>query len=295
MLVFGFNACKPESVPEKPDQEQPAPKPEPEPEPNPEPEPEPEPEPKPEPEPEPEPSETVIYYDNLDKVKSDVNNNYFDTWSDCRNMEGTGIATVTYDGSYTSVRSSFSSTGYPGASGVNGVYYSKDGARIEINGIGLPSDKRTYKLTVGMCAFKKDVVPNKTFTITVSDEHGKKSYNLNYTVQKYGQSWFLATSVFEVSATETTRLNIKITALADGAQGRTDDLRLVTTTDTATETLDFGHGAEAPGKDYIERPATLKANADYKYVDHRGKTYRSQKDVAIMKPATTSVATTLCG
>lgn len=87
-LVFGFNACKPESVPEKPDQEQPAPKPEPEPE--------------PEPNPEPEPSETVIYYDNLDKVKSDVNNNYFNTWSDCRNMEGTGIATVTYDGSYTS-------------------------------------------------------------------------------------------------------------------------------------------------------------------------------------------------
>lgn len=211
-LVFGFNACKPESVPEKPDQEQPAPKPEPEPEPN------------PEPEPEPEPSETVIYYDNLDKVKSDVNNNYFDTWSDCRNMEGTGIATVTYDGSYTSVRSSFSSTGYPGASGVNGVYYSKDGAQIEINGIGLPSDKRTYKLTVGMYAYKKDVVPNKTFTITISDEHGKKSYNLNYTVQKYGQSWYLATSVFEVSATETTMLNIKITALADGAQGRTDDL-----------------------------------------------------------------------
>ena len=277
-LVFGFNACKPESVPEKPDQEQPAPKPEPEPEPEPNPEPEPEPEPEPKPEPEPEPSETVIYYDNLDKVKSDVNNNYFNTWSDCRNMEGTGIATVTYDGSYTSVRSSFSSTGYPGASGVNGVYYSRDGARIEINSIGLPSDKRTYKLTVGMCAFKKDVVPNKTFTITVSDEHGKKSYNLNYTVKKYGQSWFLATSVFEVSATETTRLNIKITALADGAQGRTDDLRLVTTTDTASETFDFGHGAE-PGKDYIERPATLKANADYKYVDHRGKTYRSQKDV----------------
>ena len=26
-LVFGFNACKPESVPEKPDQEQPAPNP----------------------------------------------------------------------------------------------------------------------------------------------------------------------------------------------------------------------------------------------------------------------------
>ena len=186
-LVFGFNSCKPESVPEKPDQEQPAPKPEPEPEPEPNPEPEPEPEPKPE----PEPSETVIYYDNLDKVKSNDNYNYFNTWSDCRNMEGTGIATVTYDGSYTSVRSSFSSTGYPGASGVNGVYYSKDGAWTGINGIGLPSDKRTYKLTVGMCAFKKDVVPNKTFTITVSDEHGKKSYNLNYTVQKYGQSCFL--------------------------------------------------------------------------------------------------------
>ena len=35
-----------------------------------------------------------------------------------------------------------------------------------------------------------------------------------------------------------------------------------------------------PGvKDYIERPATLKPNSDYKYVDHRAKTYRTNQNV----------------
>ncbi len=32
-------------------------------------------------------------------------------------------------------------------------------------------------------------------------------------------------------------------------------------------------------KDYIERPQTVKANADYKYVDHRGTTYKTKQEV----------------
>ena len=63
-LLFGFFACKPDTEPDKPGSE--IVKPEPEPEPNPEPE--------PEPEPTPEPVvETVVYYDNLDKVKATDN------------------------------------------------------------------------------------------------------------------------------------------------------------------------------------------------------------------------------
>ena len=79
-----------------------------------------------------EPEETVIYYDNLDKEKSASNGNYFNTWTACRDMEGTGISDVAYDGFYTSVRSDFESRNYPGASGMNGVYYSKDGGQAYI-------------------------------------------------------------------------------------------------------------------------------------------------------------------
>lgn len=277
-LLFGFFACKPDTEPDKPGSE--IVTPEPEPEPNPEPEPEPE--PKPEPTPEPV-VETVVYYDNLDKVKATDNSHYFDTWTACRNMEGSGIANVTYSGSNTSVKSSFPSSGYPGASGVNGVYFSREGAWMAVNNIELPADKRTYKLTVGICPYQTTAEPNKQYQITISDEHGKKEQLLDHTITKHG-SWWLATSIFEISSIQTTKLNIKIFALAAGARGRIDDLRLVTTTGEATWTYDLGHdgGQEPPvvqTKDYIERPQTLKQNAAYKYVDHRGTTYRSKKNV----------------
>lgn len=79
-LLFGFFACKPDTEPDKPGSEIVTPEPEPEPEPNPEPEPGPEPEPEPTPTPEPV-VETVVYYDNLDKVKATDNSHYFDTWT----------------------------------------------------------------------------------------------------------------------------------------------------------------------------------------------------------------------
>lgn len=277
-LIFDFFACKPDTEPDKPGSEIVTPEHEPEPEPNPEPEPEPEPEPTPEPV-----VETVVYYDNLDKVKATDNSHYFDTWTACRNMEGSGIANVTYTGSYTSVRSSYQSSGYPDASGVNGVYFSREGAWMSVNNIELPADKRTCKLTVGLHPYNTTAEPNKQFKITISDEHGKKEQLLDHTITKYG-NWWLATSIFEISSTQTTKLNVKIVALAGGAQGRIDDLRLVTTTEKATWIYDLGHdgGQEPPvvqTKDYIERPQTLKQNAAYKYVDHRGTTYKSKKNV----------------
>lgn len=278
-LVLGLSSCKPEEIPKKPD-------PgivDPEPNPNPEPTPNPDPEPTPEPVPPPV-EESVVYYDNLDKVKSEGNGNYFNEWELCRNMEGSGIEGVSYDGSYTSVRSSYASTGYPGASGVNGVYYGRTGAWTAVNGIGLPTDKRSFKLSMGLHLTVSGADPLKGFQVTLSDEHGKKSHIVNYTVQQYG-NWYLASSVFEVVSSETTKLNIRIEALDGGYQGRIDDLRLVTTTETASVKYDFGHsGTPDPGpepslKDYIERPATLKSNSDYKYVDHRAKTYKTKQNV----------------
>lgn len=272
-LVLGLSSCKPEEIPKKPDQGIVDPKPNPNPEPTPNPDPEPNPGPAPV-------EESVVYYDNLDKVKSEGNGNYFNTWTDGRNMEGSGIEGVSYDGSYTSVRSSYASMGYPGASGVNGVYYGRTGAWTAVNGIGLPTDKRSFKLSMGLHLTVSGADPLKGFQVTLSDEHGKKSHIVNYTVQQYG-NWYLASSVFEVVSSETTKLNIRIEALDGGYQGRIDDLRLVTTTETASVQYDFGHsGTPEPSlKDYIERPATLKSNSDYKYVDHRATTYRTKQNV----------------
>lgn len=275
-LLAGLSSCKPEEMPKKPDPGIV----------DPEPNPNPEPEPEPDPEPGPAPVESVVYYDNLDKVKSEGNGNYFNEWELCRNMEGSGIEGASYDGSYTSVRSSYASMGYPGASGVNGVYYGRTGAWTAVNGIGLPTDKRSFKLSMGLHLTVSGADPLKGFQVTLSDEHGKKSHIVNYTVQQYG-NWYLASSVFEVVSSETTKLNIRIEALDGGYQGRIDDLRLVTTTETASVQYDFGHsGTPEPGpnpepgvKDYIERPATLKENSDYKYVDHRAKTYKTKQNV----------------
>ena len=280
VAVCGINSCEPAPVPSpspsKPSTDKPD-KPD-----------EPEPDPKPDQPDKPDvPEETVVYYDNLDKVKATDNYRYFDTWTECRNMEGTGIEGVSYGGTNTSVRSTFSSTGYPGASGVNGVYYGKENAYIEVKGISLPSDRRTFKLTFGLCAFQKTVVAGKNFQVMLSDEHGEKSCELEYTVQSYG-NWYLASSTFNIVSENTTKLNIKIIALADGYQGRTDDLKLVSTTETAQLEYDFGGAVTPPDpptpptpekKDYIERPATLKANADYKYIDHRGTTYKTKQNV----------------
>lgn len=270
-LLAGLSSCKPEEVPKKPDPGIVDPEPNPNPNPNPNPGPGPV-------------EESVVYYDNLDKVKSEANNNYFNTWEACRNMEGSGIDGVSYDGSYTSVRSTYVSTGYPGASGVNGVYYARVGSWTAVNGIGLPADKRSFKLSMGLHTTVSGADPLKSFQVTLSDEHGKKSHVVNYTVQQYGV-WYLASSVFEIVSSETTKLNIRIEALDGGSRGRIDDLRLVTTTESASVQYDFGHsGTPGPGpepgmKDYIERPATLKPNSDYKYVDHRATTYKTKQNV----------------
>lgn len=265
-------SCKPELDPD------PVEKPDPKPEPKPEPEPTPDPEPEPDPEPDPEPTETIVYYDNLDKVKSTSNSNYFDTWADCRNMVGTGISGVSYAGAYSSVRSSYPSTGYPGASGINGVYYRQEGSYTAVNGIALPTDIRTFTLSVGMCAFNQTLEAGKNFQIILSDEHGKKQHEIDYEVKAYG-NWYLATCTFSVASDKTTKLNIKILAQTTGAQGRTDDLKLVATDAAASVSYDFGH-TESPSKGgYAELPATLKANSDYKYINHRGTTYESKKEV----------------
>ena len=69
-----------------------------------------------------EQSQTIIYYDDLDK--SAASGNYLDRWNGYINATGTGGTGVSYVGSYVKTLNTFPSTGYPGASGENGFYCS---------------------------------------------------------------------------------------------------------------------------------------------------------------------------
>ncbi len=279
-LLAVVPSCEPENVPETDPTEKPYPTPEPNPEPDPD--------PNPTPDPAPEPEGTVIYYDNLDKEKSTANNNYFDTWTACRNMEGTGTADVTYDGFYTSVRSNWFSTGYPGASGLNGVYYSQNGSNIQVKNITLPSDVRTYRLSIGLNnpLTGNSVVSGQTFVIGIADGDSlyPEEYKvLPFNVRMYGK-WAYATAVFEITSEATEHISIQIKSLV--ATTRSDDLKLMTTTETPEHSFSFSHaGDPVVTRDYVERPQTLNANSDWKYVSHRGKNVYDGSKVCAMPSA----------
>ena len=76
--------------------------------------------PEPTPTPEPEPEESVIYYDNLDG--STTSGVWFDQAGSCFNPEGSGCDDLSYASSSAKVIATYPSSGYPGASGKNGVY-----------------------------------------------------------------------------------------------------------------------------------------------------------------------------
>lgn len=266
LICAGVISCEPTDT-------KPTPKPTPV---EPTPDPEPDPDPTPDPEPEPEPDGTVIYYDNLDKqiTSSPV---YFDQGNELWNMEGTGTDNVTYSSSYASIRSNYSSQGYPGASGGNGIYYHNESSFISVKDIELPDDERTFKLSIGLHNPGGAVIPNRNFIISISD--GNKNIALNYTVEAYDK-WYLATCNFSVEPAEVSHISITVQSLT--AQVRSDDLRLATTSDSPSQTLDFGSGVTPPApaiREWVEKPAPLVDKSNYKYITHFANTYRSKKYV----------------
>ena len=247
--------------------------------PTPGPAPNPGPEPTPEPTPEPEPEESVIYYDNLDG--STTSGVWFDQAGSCFNPEGSGCDDLSYASSSAKVIATYPSSGYPGASGKNGVYYLGTSSYIQVRNIELPRGAKVFKISVGLHSVKNGspVIAGKTFNIGILDERSKTSdyQNLDFSVKNYG-NWAYATAVFEILSEQTTHLSIQISSLE--AQVRSDDLMLVSTTAKPDFQVTFDYSStEEPNYDYIERPKTLKSNSNYKYIDHRATTYRSKKEV----------------
>lgn len=231
--------------------------------------------------------ETLVYYDNLDRTRAEQNYDgkywpYVDQWDGFINKEGPGSAGVTYSGRSVSTRSSFASTGYPGASGVNAFYFGNSSS-LSIRNIAVGQD-RTFKFTVGMT--NRSGLTTSTFDVSVMNQDGK-SVPLEYTLEKYGD-WSLATILFRVTGEQPSSLSFTIGS-AD-ANPFIDDIRLVSTTQPTDNTVTFGEGPVEPVHHWAELPQT-EVNGryeyiadggmagDYKYVTHHANTYSSKKYV----------------
>lgn len=110
--------------------------------------PDPNPGPDPTPTPETEPEESVIYYDNLDG--STTSGVWFDQALSCFNPEGSGCDDLLYASSSAKVIATYPSSGYPGASGKNGVYYLGTSSYIQVRNIELPRGAKVFKISVGL-------------------------------------------------------------------------------------------------------------------------------------------------
>ena len=260
-----ISSCTPENKPETPIIK-------------PTPEPEPEPGPNPNPNPDPEPVETLVYYDNLDL--SSTSSTWFDQATSCYNPQGSGINSLSYKSAYAKITNSFPSEKYPEASGVNGVLFNKVEAFIQVRNIELPSDSRVFKISIGLYNPESGnpVVAGRTFKISILDENSISNdfTDLDFKVEKFGK-WAYATAIFEIVSSETAKLSIQITSNVN--QGRSDDLKLVSTTASTDHKVSFDYAEPEPNYDFIERPKALVSNQNYKYVDHSAFTYESKKQV----------------
>ena len=244
----------------------------------PNPEPKPDPTPEPGPDPTPEPVESIIYYDNMDKAE--CSGIWFDQSSSYLNPTGSGISNLTYKSAYAKLTNSFPSSNYPEASGNNGILYNSSSAFIQVSNIQLPKDEKTFKLSVGLYNPNNgnSVVSGKTFKIGITDEKSLSTdfHYLDFKVERFGK-WAWATAIFEITSDKTENISIQISSLI--SQGRSDDLKLVSTTDSPDASISFDYAQSEPSYDFIERPKSNVEKADYKYVDHSATTYHSGKKV----------------
>lgn len=223
----------------------------------------------------------VVFYDNLDRVIASGNvwNNFP---GDYVNPTGTGVSGIAYGAGSrdVSVRSSYPSKGYEGASGGNGVYFGPSGY-ITVSGIALTQESDTYELSFGSYQYQK--VLSRTsgdFKVTVAVD-GAEGDGIEVLWDRPSSAdWDLATAVirFEDRVPETVRL--KFAAGFSGNNNiRIDDLKLSVSDREPTQTIS-GNIQEPPVEmPWAELPNTLISNPDYRYVTHHATTYSSRKYV----------------
>jgi hypothetical protein len=195
----------------------------------------------------------VIYNTTVGTTDVSSTKPYVDKYEDW-NASGTGASTVTYTGSYASVRSTgLSNSGaYDGASGPNVVFFGANSPYFVINNITMPASK-DFKLTFGaQCSvsstradynntFQKD-----NFKVELSAD-GNSWTNLEYTVNDGDQAtpyWVFATANFSLQEA-TSALYIRFSASLASAF-RLDDITLSTSSEAGTTVNLAGGSTDNP-------------------------------------------------
>lgn len=138
---------------------------------------------------------------------------------------GSGVADVTYVGANTTVRPSFASTGYEGASGINGCFFGTVPASLQINKIAL-GDAKKLTLSFGIShAYSSSLGEVLTEDILVQvSKDGNLWFPLKYTIS--GSDWVRVNIEFAV-ATSISELYIKFVVPSSSSAIRVDDITLM--------------------------------------------------------------------
>ena len=223
--------------------------------------------------------ENPIYYDNLDKAPiSDYGSSpYLDQWDGYINATGPGAGNVSYSGNNISVRDSYTSRGYEGASGQNAMNYGADNRSIDIRGVTIAPGQTTLKFSFGATPPSGGTITaGNDFSLYLTfDDGASTKHELDFTAKKGSGTWYLCSAVFELTGGTPSCLNFVISA--KGKDSKVDDFRLVETGETASQTVKYT--AKDQSVPWPEMPETLVENPNYKYVTHWAETVRSGKRV----------------
>lgn len=224
----------------------------------------------------------LIYSDNLDKDDSANHKDgsydpYLNKWDGYKNATGSGAASVTYTGPYVVTSSYYTSSAYPGASGVNAFCFLKTNRYVLIDNIKLPENISGNSFLVRLGAnISGTFTDNSTIKLSVVSEGTE--YAVTYSSKRYG-TWNYCTAHFKIQGTIPSDISLKLYSTA--AKVRVDDISLALVADEASQTLQFPvkEASEALKTPYFECPEILVPSSSYKQIRHYATTYSSKKQV----------------
>ena len=217
---------------------------------------------------EPPMPEVLIYYDDLDREVSS-SATYLDEWDGYINAEGAGAANVSYSGQGISIRSSFQSSGYEGASGGNAMNYGYDDRTVLISGItvdGITRMEFSFGVTPPPGA---SVQAGENIRLHIGfDGNSALTDELDFTATKGSGQWYLASAAFEIIGGLPSEVNFTIWAASKNT--KIDDFRLASTSKTVSQTVTYTQKDD--NVPWPELPEERVYNSSYKYVTHWAET-----------------------
>ena len=222
---------------------------------------------------EPEEGE-VVYYDDLDAVVAS-DSYWLDERNDYINKTGSGAASVEYSALSVGIRSTYSSTGYQGASGDNAFYFGS-GSWFVASGIELPAGISTFRISFGVAGDnvdKRSFTTNEDLVLLIGNSATGDYRQVTYQRPGTSTSWGFAQADFRIDGDVPQKVSIKL----EGSWNvRVDDLKLCVLTGDVGQTVTFGPASAYP---WPELPETLVPGEDYRYITHYATTLESGKRV----------------